>query len=427
MSLENKEKIWPVGALCRSVADALQARFNPVSVRGEISGLTRPASGHLYFTLKDDAGQLRCAMFKRAASQLDFVLKEGEQVEVKGRLDVYPPRGDLQLVVEGVRRAGQGLMFEQFLRRKQMLEAQGLFDTARKRPLARFPRAVGLVTSLSAAALQDVATALQRRSPHVPVYVAPAAVQGESAAQELVGALRKLYRLIEQGYPLDVILLVRGGGSIEDLWCFNDEDLVRTVVASPVPVVTGVGHETDFTLVDFCADLRAPTPTAAAELAVTSRQACTEQLDALAQTLRQSLLRRLDHSAQSLDRLTLQMGQVSHRIAAQKMDLYQLQASWQSAVGYHLQQLKTQSAEMQSRLMHARQRTQDLARERVAQAGLRLQLLDPQRVLQRGYTWLQDSEGQPLTSVAQAKARQKLRAILRDGTLDLSVTKRELN
>src|SRR6187549_2051916 len=237
-------RIWQVGALCRAIADSLEARFNPVAVRGEVSGFSRASSGHCYFTLKDGQGQLRCAMFRRAASLLEFMPRDGELVEVNGRLGVYEPRGDLQLIVESLQRAGQGALFEQFLRLKARLEAQGLFDPARKRPLPVLPRGIGLVTSLGAAALHDVVTCLRRRAPHVPVVLAPAAVQGAQAPAELIRALSALYRLAEAG-KVDVILLVRGGGSIEDLWAFNSEQLARSIVQSPVPLISGVGHETD--------------------------------------------------------------------------------------------------------------------------------------------------------------------------------------
>ncbi len=247
---ESTLRIWSVGDLCHAVADALEARFNPVAVRGELSGFSRAASGHCYFSLKDASGQLRCAMFKRAAGLLDFVARDGDLVEVRGRLGVYEPRGDLQLIVESMRQAGAGTLFEEFLKRKARLQAEGLFDAQRKRPLPVVPRAIGVVTSLGAAALHDVVTALQRRLPHVPVLVAPAAVQGAQAPAQLVQALESLYRLIATGVSLsgpgtsdhgvpvpDLILLVRGGGSMEDLWAFNDEALARAIVRSPVPVV----------------------------------------------------------------------------------------------------------------------------------------------------------------------------------------------
>ena len=200
-------RIWPVGALCRAIAEALEARFNPVSVRGEISGFSRASSGHCYFSLKDESGQLRCAMFRRAAGSLDFSPRDGELVEVRGRLGVYEPRGDLQLIVEGMSRAGQGAWFEQFLKLKAKLEAEGLFDAARKRTLPVMPRAIGLVTSLGAAALHDVMTALQRRAPHIPVILSPASVQGNNAPAELMQSLLNLYALAQEKRRLEADLV----------------------------------------------------------------------------------------------------------------------------------------------------------------------------------------------------------------------------
>ena len=255
-------KIWPVEQLLKAIAGALEAGFNPVAVQGEISGFSKATSGHCYFSLKGGMAQIRCAMFRRAAGLLDFVPRDGQQVELRGRLGVYDARGELQLVVESMQQAGQGTLFEQFLKLKAKLEAEGLFDTQRKRPVPLMPKAIGVVTSLGAAALHDVVSALQRRAPHIPVVIYPAAVQGALAAGELLQALGKACQRNE----VDVLLLVRGGGALEDLVAFNDESLARTIVQSPIVIISGVGHETDFTIADFCADVRAPTPTAAAEL-----------------------------------------------------------------------------------------------------------------------------------------------------------------
>ncbi|MDE2274818.1 MAG: exodeoxyribonuclease VII large subunit, partial [Burkholderiales bacterium] len=260
---------WGVAALLLAMGDALAARFGAVAVRGELSGFSRAASGHCYFTLKDAEGAqalLRCAMFRRAAGLLDFTPADGQQVALRGRLAVYEARGELQLVVESMQRVGAGTLFEEFLRRRARMEAAGLFEAARKRPLPRHATPLGIVTSLGAAALHDVLTTLARRAPHVRVVVYPSLVQGADAPAALVAALQ----LADRRNEVDVLLLVRGGGSIEDLWAFNDERVVQAVVASRLPVVCGVGHETDVTLCDLAADLRAPTPTAAAELAAPS-------------------------------------------------------------------------------------------------------------------------------------------------------------
>ena len=456
-------RIWPVGALTRAIADALEARFNPVAVRGEVSGFTRAASGHCYFSLKDDSGQLRCAMFRRAAGLLNFTPREGDQVEVRGRVAVYEPRGDLQLVVESMQRAGQGALFEQFLRLKAQLEAEGLFDAERKRPLPPLPRAIGVVTSLGAAALHDVLTALARRVPHIPVVIAPAAVQGAGAPDELRIALSKMYLLAKSGQaqkadlclddeaagpglgaaPIDVILLVRGGGSIEDLWAFNDERLARTIAASPVPLVSGVGHETDFTIADFVADLRAPTPTAAAELASAPREQWLGSIDTLQERIDRALRRRLDAEAQRIDWLAGRLGRPSQAVAAEHLRLGRAEQRLRHALALRLERERTQLARWADRLPRAvppalaaeRTRLQRLAerlpaalvrqhesaQQRLERAALRLAALDPQRVLERGYAWLQDEAGHPVTRAAQTTPGQPLAATLADGKVDLRV------
>jgi exodeoxyribonuclease VII large subunit len=434
-------RIWPVGALCRAVADALDARFNPVTVRGEITGFSRASSGHCYFSLKDEAGQIRCAMFRRAATLLDFSPRDGELVEVRGRLGVYEQRGDLQLVVEAMSRAGQGALFEQFLKLKAKLEAEGLFDAARKRPLPMMPRAIGLVTSLGAAALHDVVTALQRRVPHIPVVLAPAAVQGSSAPGELIKALSNLYLLTKEGRRLesdlahkstkaaasakpliDVILLVRGGGSMEDLWSFNDEQLARTLAASPVPVVCGVGHETDFTMADFVADLRAPTPTAAAELVAQPRDAWLGALDLAARRLQDAAFRRLDQQSQRLDLTASRLGRPSALVGRQHLRLASVAQHLQTSSVNYLKQQRQAVQSLQNTLPSTLQRGLQRQDERVQRAALRLGLLDPSLVLQRGYAWLATQNGDTITSVQQTSPGQPLRATLADGTVDLRVT-----
>jgi exodeoxyribonuclease VII large subunit len=433
-------RVWPVGALCRAIADALEARFNPVTVKGEISGFSRAASGHCYFSLKDESGQLRCAMFRRAAVSLDFTPRDGELVEVRGRLGVYEPRGDLQLIVENMSRAGQGALFEQFLKLKAKLDGEGLFDAARKRPLPVMPRGIGVVTSLGAAALHDVVTALQRRVPHIRVVVAPASVQGSQAPREIIGALSKLYRLAQDGQALeadfvqkmspkrderstviDVILLVRGGGSMEDLWAFNDEQLARTVALSPVPLVCGVGHETDFTIADFVADLRAPTPTAAAELASQPREVWLNALDRVTQRLDDAVLRHLDQQSQRLDVTAARMGRPSALMARQHLRLASAAQRLQLSARHALKQDKQALDVLQSALPLARARGQQRLDDRLQRAALRLGLLDPSLVLQRGYAWLSTVQGETISSVSQMAPSQSVRATLSDGAVDLRV------
>lgn len=444
--------VWPVGALCRAIADSLEARFNPVAVRGEISGFTRASSGHCYFSLRDESGQLRCAMFRRAASLIGFTPREGDEVEVRGRLGVYDARGDLQLVVESMARAGQGQLFEQFLRLKARLEAEGLFDAARKRSLPAMPRGIGVVTSPGAAALHDVLTALERRVPHIPVVVSPAPVQGPGAPEALINALGLLYELAQSSsdqhadsgqIPVDLILLVRGGGSIEDLWAFNDEALARAILRSPVPVIVGVGHETDFSIADFVADLRAPTPTAAAELASVPQETLRNSLEQFASRLAQALSRRLDSEAQRLDIAQGRLGRPSARLAGEHRQLDRKAQRLGHAARLRLEREHSALTRLGERLVRspapllaregerltrsidrlpqAAERALAGARDRLDRAALRLAALDPQRVLERGYAWLEDESARPVTSAAATHTGQRLRATLADGKVDLTV------
>ncbi len=424
-------RIWEVGALCRAIADALEAKFNPVAVRGEITGFSRASSGHCYFSIKDANGQLRCAMFRRAATLLDFSPRDGELVEVRGRLGVYEARGDLQFIVESMQRAGQGALFEQFLRLKAQLEAEGLFDAARKRALPLMPRGVGLVTSLGAAALHDVVTALRRRVPHIQVVLVPAQVQGAAAPASLVAALSKLYRLTQAGQapgadnslhpPIDAILLVRGGGSMEDLWAFNDEQLARTIVQSPVPLICGVGHETDFTIADFCADLRAPTPTAAAELVAQPRAVWLGALDLMAERLADGVQRQLDTRHQRLDQAGARLGRPSGLVARQQMQLARLAQHMRHGVLLKLQRMAHTQQALGADLPVKLQRRLTQHADRLDRASLRLELLNPRVVLQRGYALLTDGDGHAVTSVQQARPGDALRATLADGAVDVTV------
>jgi exodeoxyribonuclease VII large subunit len=426
-------RVWGVGALCRAVADTLDARFNPVTVRGELTGFSRAASGHCYFSLKDASGQIRCAMFRRAASLLDFSPRDGELVEVRGRLGVYEQRGDLQLVAESMTRAGQGNLFEQFLLLKAKLEAEGLFEAGRKRALPLMPRAIGLVTSLGAAALHDVVTALQRRVPHIPVVLAPASVQGANAPGELAKALSNLYLQTQQGRgpevdsllqqpPIDVILLVRGGGALEDLWAFNDEQLARTIAQSPVPVISGVGHETDFTIADFVADLRAPTPTAAAELVSASREVWLGAVDLAGERLREALERHIDRQSQRLDMAANRLGRPSRLAARQHLRLANAAQRLDHATLQFLKHKTQQIRGLEAQLPLHVQRGLARRTERLARAGLRLEGVDPQRVLQRGFAWLTDASGAPVTGLSGVQPGQALTATLADGALQVDVT-----
>ena len=405
---------WGVAALLVATAETLAARFGAVAVRGELSGFSRAASGHCYFSLKDEGGApalLRCAMFRRAATLVDFAPADGQQVELRGRLGVYDARGELQLVVESMQRVGTGALYEEFLRRRARLAAEGLFDAARKRSLPSFPRTLGIVTSPAAAALRDVLTTLQRRSPQVRVFIYPSPVQGVDAPAALVAALQLVARRAE----VDAVLLVRGGGSLEDLWAFNDERVVRAISACPVPVVSGVGHETDITLADLAADLRAATPTAAAELAAPMQAEALAQLDAAAATLQRLLQRTLQNQAQRLDTAALRLGQPSRKLLAQRQGLDALAGR----LGQGLRAVHGRQGELQ---LHLGQRLQRAAQVRLQREPLRLEAAaqrlaaqDPTRVLQRGYAWVEAMDGRPVLGVTGLRRGQAVRAVWADG------------
>jgi exodeoxyribonuclease VII large subunit len=416
---------WGVAALLQATGDALSARFGAVAVRGELSGFTRAASGHCYFTLKDADGAaalLRCAMFRRAASLLDFAAADGQQVELFGRLGVYEARGELQMVVEAMRRVGAGTLFEEFLRRRARLAAEGLFDADRKRPLPAFPRRLVVVTSLAAAALRDVLTALARRSPQVEAVIVPAAVQGAEAPAQLVAALATAARVD----GAEAVLLVRGGGSLEDLWAFNDESLVRAVRACPLPVVCGVGHETDVTLADLAADLRAATPTAAAELAAPAQAELATALQGRASATLRAAERLLQRQAQRVDHLALRLGTPARALLAQGQALggraERLRRVPRALLREHHQALQQRATRLHQALQ-TRLQSEPL---RLAAAAARLHAQDPARVLKRGYAWVQDAAGQPIVSAAALKPGQAVRATWADGRARVVVGELEL-
>jgi len=308
-----ESRVWSVTDLNRYVRQVLEGdyRLQDLWIAGEVSNVSRPASGHLYFTLKDSQASLRCVMWRPEAARLAFLPREGQALEVHGRVSVYEAGGQYQLYADALRLAGEGDLFRQFLRLKAKLEAEGLFDPERKRPLPLFPKRIGVVTSPSAAALRDVLNILRRRFPLTEVILSPTPVQGAEAVEGIVSALEAINRVSRP----DVILLVRGGGSAEDLAAFNDEAVARAIVASKAPVVTGVGHETDFTIADFVADRRAPTPSAAAEIVTPDRAELAVDLTALRSEIAGSVSQRLQTLRSDLDSLKLSLRLASPRAA----------------------------------------------------------------------------------------------------------------
>lgn len=423
---EGRSRVWGVASLVQAVGDTLATRYGTVLVRGEISAFTRAASGHGYFVLKDESGQasLRCAMFKRALSQVDFAVTEGQLVEARGQLSVYEARGELQMVVEGLQRAGAGALYEQFLKLKARLQAQGLFDAERKRPLSPWPQEIGIVTSLGAAALRDVVTTLKRRAPHVRAIIFPCLVQGAQAPEQIVNALRQAaqFRANTPDGVLDTIVLCRGGGSLEDLWSFNDERVVQAVADSPIPVVCGVGHETDFTLSDLAADLRAPTPTAAAEMVAMAQVQSLDDLETLGLALGRRLRHQFDVHAQRLDHVGLRLSRPAQVVAAQRQRLQALQTGMSQASQRQLLLAHHRLSPSLSALSRGLQQSLHGQGQRLTLLASRLEGLAPQRVLERGYAWLGDESGRPLVSAGQVTVGQSLRVRLADGDLGVEVT-----
>ena len=421
ISTGSRRTIWGVAALVRGVAELIATGIGACTVRGEISGFSRAASGHCYFNLKDaDGGTalIRCAMFRRAAGLLGFAPADGQLVELRGRLGVYEPRGELQFVVEAMQRAGAGALYEQFLRIKASLEAQGLFDVARKRPLPAYPGAVGIVTSPGAAALHDVLTALARRAPQLRVIVYPSLVQGPEAPAQLAAAIA----LASARAEVDALIVCRGGGSLEDLWAFNDERVVRAICAASMPVVSGVGHETDVTLADFAADLRAPTPTAAAELVAPTREACLQMLQAYASLMSRRMNEVIDQNAQRLDRAALRLSRPAQGVRRQGERLSLLAHRLARHAPRELQAQRARLVQVQGDLQHGRAMQLAATRQRLDALAARLRALDPSQVLARGYAWLSDAAGRAVTSAQQLEAGQPLQAVLHDGVADVRVT-----
>lgn len=412
--------VQSVATLVHDVAETLARRFGVCAVRGEISGFSRAPSGHCYFNLKDadgGAALVRCTLFRRAASLTAFAPADGQLVELRGRLGVYEPRGELQLVVESMQRAGAGALYEQFLRTKARLDAEGLFDVGRKRALPAFPRRLGVITSLSGAVLHDVVTTLARRAPHVEVVVYPCLVQGIGAPAALCAAIGTAGRRGE----VDALIICRGGGSLEDLWAFNDEQVVRAIVNAPMPVVCGVGHETDVTLADLAADLRAPTPTAAAELAAPPTQSCLDDLSAFLARMQREAHDRLDRAAQHLDRISMRLARPDQGVRQQAQRLGLLAQRLMSGKRRAVDALRADLAYRDAGLKRAGTAFTVLRTQHLHNLEGRLRVLDPKQVLARGYAWLVDGDALAVTSARRLTVGARLTAVLSDGSAMVAV------
>ncbi|WP_147073995.1 exodeoxyribonuclease VII large subunit [Sulfuriferula plumbiphila] len=433
------QPVLSVSALNRLARETLEQTLPLAWIAGEISNLTRAASGHWYFSLKDASAQVRCVMFRGRNQFIDWLPDNGMQVEVRATPTLYEARGEFQLQVDSLRRAGLGALFEAFEQLKAKLEQEGLFDSARKRRLPAFPQRIGVVTSLQAAALRDVLTTLKRRMPALPVVLYPTPVQGADAAVQISAALQSAYRRAE----CDVLILCRGGGSIEDLWPFNEEIVARTVAASPIPIVCGIGHETDFTIADFAADLRAPTPTAAAELASPNRTDLIHKLELNQARLRRLARHRLDTHSQQLDYLARRLVHPGRRLEARQAALGHLTQRLRNAMVTARERRHWHHSTLARRLLQA---SPDFAVRQLALAAraaaltraMHLQLahanqetarlashlthLNPEAVLARGYSIVQNEQGDIIHGSDQIRVDESLNIRLARGRARVKVT-----
>jgi exodeoxyribonuclease VII large subunit len=436
--------IFSVAEVTRVVREVLETAFEDVWVQGEISNYRQQASGHQYFTLKDSESQLACVRFARPGMwRKNIALQDGMQVQVRGRLTVYEARGQYQLNVSVIQPAGAGLLQAKFEALKRKLAAEGLFDQERKRALPRFPRALGIVTSPTGAALRDMLNVLERRAPWLRVVISPARVQGDGAAAEIITAIRDMERVAALGLaPVDVIVVTRGGGSMEDLWEFNHEELARVIASCSLPVVSAVGHEIDFTIADFVADLRAPTPSAAAELVAPDTAEVLRQLQQRASFFHRHVITTLAASQRHLAGLVrsalfrephLRIEQLTQRVDSAELTLVhtikgelnrrrQVLADHASDLRQHrpdqkLALLRQRMDALTTRARESFTRQLQLRREQLKRASEMLRLLSPEHTLQRGYTLTTDAEGRVLRSVKDAPSGSTLVTKLRDGKI----------
>lgn len=411
-------------------------------IAGEVSNLTRAASGHYYFSLKDSRAQVRCAMFKGAAARLAKPLKEGDHIEVAGKISIYEARGEFQITVNEVRLKGLGQLYEAYERLKAQLQAEGAFSAERKKPLPARAQCIGIVTSLAAAALRDVVTTLKRRAPEIPVIVYPTAVQGAGSEFQIAQAIKTASQRVE----CDVLIVCRGGGSIEDLWAFNEEPVVRAIEACAIPVVSGVGHETDFTLADFIADVRAPTPTGAAELVSPNRQESLHRLAQAKGRLKTVLEQRYFDASQKLDWLARQIRHPRQKLDEQRTYIHKLvqtlSYSMTQNVRAHTARFERQTQALkhyrpdisvyrqdidrfQTTLSHAfRQLFAQRRQSLTAQTAL-LEAVSPQQILERGFSVVKNTRGQVIRNADALKQGQKLHITFADGETDVRVTKEQ--
>jgi exodeoxyribonuclease VII large subunit len=444
--VEQNKKIISVGELNRSAKYLLEDAFTNISVIGEISNMSRPSSGHIYFTLKDEDGAIGCAMWRSQASKLNFRPEDGDKCILKGQVSLYPATGRYQLMVKSIEQAGSGNLMQQFEQLKKKLDSEGLFDSSKKLSIPHSPKHIGVITSSSTAAFQDILSTIQRRASSAQISISPAVVQGDTAPNTIIDALNRILKFNDnnQDNPVDLVLLSRGGGSIEDLWCFNNENLAREIASFPIPTISGVGHEIDFTICDFVSDMRAPTPTASAEIATEFYFQAVDKINDVYIDLERTLMSSFKNKRQKIEflRSKIRSPLVILREQNQKIDSYELQLKQGIKINFNQNKQKLNLLNMRFKEKSPNAYIQELSIKlgnikNIIQKEIKsylnrnlsiiqeyeknLEILNPLSILDRGYSIIQNESGKSIKSNADVKIGESLTARLNKGFIDIEV------
>jgi len=444
--VEQNQEIISVGELNRSAKYLLEDAFTNIAVIGEISNMSRPSSGHIYFTLKDEDGAIGCAMWRSQASKLNFNPEDGDKCILKGQVSLYPATGRYQLMVKSIEQAGAGNLMHQFEKLKKKLESEGLFDQSKKLSIPQAPKHIGVITSSSTAAFQDIVSTIQRRAPFAQVSISPAVVQGDTAPNTIINSLNRIIKFNDhnQDNPIDLVLICRGGGSIEDLWCFNNENLAREIASFPIPTISGVGHEIDFTICDFVSDMRAPTPTASAEIATEFNFQAKDKIinlyTDLGRTITNSILNKIQkieylkknirsplmilrEQNQKIDSYELQLKQnIKMLLAENKQTLSLLRSRLKErSPNKYIQQLNTKIDNIKNLIKKEIKSSINQNSVFIQEYEKNLEILNPLSILERGYSIIQNKSGKSIKSNQDVKVGETLTARLNKGFIDIEV------
>ena len=444
--VEQNQEIISVGELNRSAKYLLEDAFTNIAVIGEISNMSRPSSGHIYFTLKDEDGAIGCAMWRSQASKLNFNPEDGDKCILKGQVSLYPATGRYQLMVKSIEQAGAGNLMHQFEKLKKKLESEGLFDQSKKLSIPQASKHIGVITSSSTAAFQDIISTIHRRAPFAQVSISPAVVQGDTAPNTIINSLNRIIKFNDhnQDNPIDLVLICRGGGSIEDLWCFNNENLAREIASFPIPTISGVGHEIDFTICDFVADMRAPTPTASAEIATEFNFQAKDKIINLyidlGQTIKSSILNKIQkieylkknirsplmilrEQNQKIDSHELQLKQnIKMLLAENKQALSLLRSRFKErSPNKYIQQLNTKIDNIKNLIKKEIKSSINRNTFLIQEYEKNLEILNPLSILERGYSIIQNKSGESIKSNQDVNVGETLTARLNKGFIDVEV------